>query len=464
MANVRDFGAMGDGMHDDTAAIRHALEDGDGVLEFPRGNYRITSTIVVELKSVGRTGIHGSGGTAKILMHGPGPAFELRATHGSSADPLGFRPEEWQNERMPTIAGIEIEGNHEAADGIKVIGVMQPTLTGLLIRRVRHAIHITERARNVIIDHCHLYHNTGINIYLDRLNLHQINITGNHISYGRLGGIRIENSEIRNLQITGNDIEYNNNRTHKFPDADAEPTAEIYIDCGESGTVREGTICSNTIQATYSPNGANIRIIGSTTPESQKAGMICISGNIIGSQQTNVHLTSARGITLEGNYIYSGHHRNLLAERCKSLVIGSNCFGHNPDYKEKELCTGIRLEDCEDCTLTGLQVQDALAGEHTVAGAVPIERQGILELVRSKRLNVTGVQVLEGFPYAVRIEDCTDLVMTGCSILDTREEPKSQAAIHWTGDGRGSLIANCRINRPVQIPEGVAVSGLVESA
>ena len=37
---------------------------------------------------------------------------------------------------------------------------MQPTLSHILVRRVRHAIHITGRARNLLIDHCHLYHET----------------------------------------------------------------------------------------------------------------------------------------------------------------------------------------------------------------------------------------------------------------------------------------------------------------
>lgn len=461
MANVRDFGAMGDGMHDDTAAIQHALTEGDGELEFPRGDYRITAPIAIDLKTLGRTAIHGTGGTAKILMFGAGPAFDIRGTHTTSADPNSFRPDEWQIERYPTVSGIEIEGKHPEADGIRIQGVMQPTLTGVLIRRVRHAVHITERARNVLISHCHFYHNTGINIYLDRVNLHQIIITGSHISYGRLGGIRIEESEIRNLEITGNDIEYNNNRAFKVPDADGVPTAEIYIDCGETGTVREVTVSSNTIQATYSPNGANIRIIGSATPESQKAGMWCITGNVIGSQNTNVHLTNCRGITFEGNYIYSGHHRNFLAENCKGLVIGSNCFGHNPDYHEKELCTGIRLENCENCTLTGVHIQDSQAGEHTVKDAVPIKRLGLVELIRSRRLNLTGLQILEGVPYALYLEDCSDIVLTGCSIMDTRAEPKTVAAIEWTGPAPGSLIANCRINRPVHVPETVSLQNLV---
>ena len=133
---------------------------------------------------------------------------------------------------MPTIDGMEIEGHHAQADGVRIEGVMQPTLTRMLIRQVRTAVHVTGRARNLLISHCHIYHNTGVGIHLDEVNLHQTIITGSHISYCRLGGIRIDNSEVRNLQITGNDIEYNNNRAHQVPDADGVPTAEIYVDVG----------------------------------------------------------------------------------------------------------------------------------------------------------------------------------------------------------------------------------------
>ena len=464
MSNVRDFGAMGDGLADDTGAIEHALRDGgDGVLEFPRGEYRITRTISFDLAKTKALAIHGSGGTARVLMHGPGPAFEFVGHHGGSADPGSFKPEVWVRERMPTVSQIEIEGKHPEADGLRFIGVMEPTLTGVLIRRVRNAVHLTERCRNVLISHCHLYHNTGIGIWMDKINLHQTNIIGNHISYCRLGGIRIDNSEIRNLQITGNDIEYNNYRAFNMPEAADVPTAEIYIDCSKGGTVREGTISSNTIQATYSPNGANIRIIGGASEHSHLAGMWCISGNLIGSQETNVHLTLTRGITFEGNYIYSGHHRNLVCDNCQNIVIGANCFGHNPDYKEKELCTGIRLVDCKNVTLTGLQIQDAQAGEHTVAGVVPIKRLGLVEMIRCHQMTVTGIQVLEGSPFGLYLEDCSETMLTGCSFLDTRENKQTQVSVKWMGPGKSNAIAHCRANRGLQVPEHVKLSdNLVE--
>lgn len=447
MANVKDFGAVGDGVTDDTDAIQHAFNDGDGLIEFDRGNYLISRSIEIVLKKTGRIGISGSGGTAKVLMSGEGAAFRLIGTHASTADPAGFKEMEWRRERNPMISDIEIEGTHPKADGIEITGVMQPTLTGVLIREVRNALRIFDRARNVIVDRCNFYHNTGVGIFLDQVNLHQTIISNSHISYCRRGGIRIENSEIRNLQITGNDIEYNNFRSHLKHDD--EPTAEIYIDVGEKGTVREGTISSNTIQATYSSQGSNIRMIGASDGEksNHRAGMWTISGNLIGSQKNNIHLTSVRGVTVTGNYIYSGHHRNILIEKSRNIVIGPNCMGHNPDYQKNELATGIRIEETENCNITGLLIEDAEAGRHTVANTVQIERDALLELVRCRRVNVTGCQILDPTPVGIFANDCSETSINHCTVLDDRNPQKMTTGIKWTGQGTGNRIFGCRIGK-----------------
>jgi polygalacturonase len=449
MSNVRDFGAVGDGSADDTAAIQHAIDVGDGQLELPRGDYRITRSLDVSLDRVGRFSISGQGAVAKLIMNGPGPALFLRATHSGTADPLGFHPTHWQRERMPTVRNLEIEGRHAQADGIRLEGVMQPTLMGLLIREVRHAVHVTRRARNVTISHCHFYHNTGCGVFLDHVNLHQTVITGCHISYCRLGGIRIEESEIRNLQITGNDIEYNNDRTHDVFAEQRGPAADIWIDVGREGSVREGTISGNTIQATYSSAGANIRILGGEDVGRARAGMWTITGNLIGSQQTNLHLTATRGVAITGNYIYSGHHRNILVEASRNIVIGPNCLGHNPDYQRGELATGIRFVDCHSCNLTGLLIEDAEAGRHTLPEAIPLVRTALLELIRCRRMNVSGCQFLDGTPHGVYVEDCSDTVLTGCTVVDDRLPCLMHTAILWKGDGSGNMIGNSRIGRGV---------------
>src|SRR6187399_3213692 len=85
MANVRDFGARGDGKQDDTAAIQHAITKGDGEVVFPRGDYLVTRTLQIPLASHGRITVAGTGGTARILMNGAGPALHLAGTHNRSA-------------------------------------------------------------------------------------------------------------------------------------------------------------------------------------------------------------------------------------------------------------------------------------------------------------------------------------------------------------------------------------------
>jgi hypothetical protein len=460
MSSVRDFGATGDGVADDTAALEHALADGDGLLVFPRGDYRLTRPLRIDLASARRTGIDGSGGTARLIMDAPGPALEIVGTHGGTADPRSLMPSVVDVERLPTVRGIEIVGRHPEADGIRLAGVMQPTITGVLLRSLRHGIHLTQRARNVLVSHCHIYRNTGVGILLDHCDLHQTVIVGNHVSYCRLGGIRVEGGGIRNLQITGNDIEYNTNAALGVPDGD-EPSAEIFIDARE-GSIREGTIASNTIQATATAGGANIRFIGADATGSRKVGMWTITGNLIGSQTTNIHLTSALGFAITGNYLYSGHARTILVEDSRALAIGANCIGHNPDYGDRGLSPGIRLVDCRDVAVTGLVIQDLPAGRNTVAGAVETTKEALVELVRCRRVTLTGCQLLDAAPVGLLVEDCHDLLVTGCTILDGRETPLMERAIRWraTTPPRGCGVHACRLD-DLELPEAVATSANV---
>ncbi len=187
--------------------------------------------------------------------------------------------------------------------------------------------------------------------------------------------------------------------------------------------------------------------------------MWTITGNLIGSQQTNIHLTATRGVTISGNYIYSGHPRNLLVESSRNLVVGPNCFGHNPDYQTKELATGIRLVDCTNCNLTGLLIEDAEAGRNPPASAIPVVRSGLLELIRCQRVNVQGCQFLDGTPHGIYLEDCDETILTGCTVLDDRQPRQMRSAIWWKGDGVGNMIAVSRVGRgtktDLQVPEHV---------
>ena len=444
MSNVTRFGAIGDGVADDTEAIQHAVTQGDGVLHFPPGTYRITQPIDIKLSEHGPLGIDGTGGTARVVMDGKGPAFRLGGTHGGTGDPGSRKGNVASHQRLPTIRNIEVEGGHTEADGFELIETMQSVFEGVLVTRCRHGIHLIQRNRNVLISHCHIYFNTGVGVYLDGVNLHQINIASSHISYNGLGGIRLDRSEVRNLQITGNDIEYNNHKSHG---AEPEPTAEIYIDAtAEGASVNEVTIASNTIQATGSPEGANIRI-KETPDQSRPPGLFAISGNIIGSQENNVHLTGCYGIALSGNTIYSCENRNLLIEDSRLINVSGNTFRrHTPRYG-----TGVRFTDSSDITFTGCGIHDETAeGQPNLTA--------LLELERCQRINISGSQFLNG-SIGVAGNNCSHVTLTGNTLHDTREQPTAQHAIRFTGPGEGNSAAH----NSVGITSGKPIEGNVKT-
>src|SRR5262249_53507105 len=156
--NVRDHGAKGDGTDDDWQAIQNAVDGGAGVVRLPKGTYRITKPVVIDLDKVGFTAITGDT-VARVVMAGEGPAFKFVGTHAGTAAPASVKDNVWEKERMPSIDGVEIVGDHEKADGIEASGTMKLTLTRVLIRRCFHGVHLTTRNRNVLIAECHVYQN-----------------------------------------------------------------------------------------------------------------------------------------------------------------------------------------------------------------------------------------------------------------------------------------------------------------
>src|SRR5688500_15508999 len=114
LATVLDYGAIGDGQADDTAAIQRAVDEGRGAVVFPPGTYKLTKTVEIDLAKVGITSLVGHS-ASRVVMAGSGPAFRFRGTHEGTADPDSVKPQVWDKERMPTIEALAIEGAHEEA-------------------------------------------------------------------------------------------------------------------------------------------------------------------------------------------------------------------------------------------------------------------------------------------------------------------------------------------------------------
>ncbi len=434
LKTVKDFGAKGDGKTDDTAAIQKAVDSGIGDLYFPHGKYRITKTIVLELDAIGPASIIGNG-PATILMDGAGPAFRLIGTHQGTANPKTVKNNVWQHQRSPIIKGLEIVGNHPEAIGVQAVETMQPIFTQLTIRKALHGIHLTKRNRNVIISDCHVYENNGIGIYLDQVNLHQINITNSHVSYNKRGGIVVAGSEVRNLHIGTCDIEGN-------MDAEGDPTANVLLDT-RTGSVREGAIVGCTIQHTHNaPNSANIRFIGRSEDLPLKVGNFTISDNVLSDVQINIHLIFARGVTITGNTLWKGFSHNLLVEGSSNIIVGSNLFDRNPDYRPPDSANIVEFKLSSDCNLSGLHINHALKGK---AG---------LHLSNCRYFNITNCTIFDCENGGLLLNDTSHTRVSDCMIDNRRSDMQNQPSIRVTG-GEGNMIVN-NLVRKLEIQENTA--------
>ncbi len=434
--SVLSLGAKGDGKTDDTAAIQKAIDSHSSVT-FPKGTYRLTGTVTVDLEKTGFAAISGDG-TASIVMEAAGPAFHFIGHHEGSADPTSFKTNVLNQERAPMVSGLGFVGKHKEADAIEATGTMQLTISRIVVRECRHAIHLTKRNRNVLISDCHLYHNTGIGVFYDQVNLHQSNIIGSHISYNAGGGVVTRGGEIRNLHIGTCDIEANHS-------PESPPSANVELD-STGGSTGEVTITGCTIQHTSkAPGSANIRINGAgndTNLERRvgrrhtREGNVTITGNVFSDVRVNIEVRQSRGITITGNTFWEGFDQDLLIEDSERLVISNNNFDRNPRYlingfKNAEN-NGIKLHRCRDVAFNG-----------NVIGGV-WRQQAAVEIKEGDRLMIANNSILDSDGIGLLLEAVENSVISGNLIRDDRpiDKRSTQPSLVIRSGVNNTLSAN----------------------
>jgi hypothetical protein len=424
---------VGDGKTDDTAAIQQLL-DTQGSVKLAKGTYRLTKTLAVDLTKTGFAALSGDG-TARLLMTAAGPALHFIGTHEGSAAPSTFTPEVWANERTPMVDGIEIVGAHAEADGIEATGTMQITLSRVVVRECRHAVHLTKRNRNVLISACHFYHNTGVGVFYDDVNLHQSNIVGSHISYNGGGGVVSRGGNVRNLHIGTCDIEGNHA-------AEGPPSANIELD-SRGGSIGEVAVTGCTIQHTNkSPDSANIRIIGAGTDpsllrrvgrEHTREGNVTISANVFSDVQVNIEIRHARGVVITGNTFWEGFQHDLLVEDSENIVVTGNNFDRNPRY----LVNGF--DNAEKNGLVFLRCADCILSSNIISG-VWMKRAAV-DIESGNRLQISNNSVLDSDGAGMRLEKVTNSMISGNIIRDDRtaEKRSKEPSLVFIG-GKANVI------------------------
>lgn len=413
---------------DSTAALQKRIDANRGNLLLGAKDkvLRITQPLVFDLKKHGAIAVKAEGG-ATIVMDGPGPALRLVGSHEGTAGPKTFKAATW-NERMPIVSGVEILGAHPEADGVELFQTVGAIVNRVSVRWCRHGIHLVTRNRNVLVSDCHLYENSGVGLFLDDVNLHQINVANSHISYNRQGGIVVRDGNVRNLQVAGCDIEGN------MPgDETPTRTANILIDVSgtadtRSKSVAEISITGCTIQhsANYSgseektnaPGGANIRLAGK---EIYPIDSVTITGNVLSDTTTSIDIEHATDIAISANNFFAPKPTNLRVAHSKRVVVSGNTF--NPRQFTRP--GTILFVDSSDCVIGA----NTLHKFTTDAGALILERcQGI---------SLNGL-VLSDCGSGIVLRNTSDSTIANCLVNRTAE---GAADISIDGSNRNILLS-----------------------
>lgn len=245
VVNVKDYGAAGDGVADDTAAAQSALTAAAGrILHLPAGSTFLVDTLNI---STG-TRITG-GGTLKFKPSTTAFAL-LAATDVSDI----------------TIDGITLDGN----------------LTGNTFSEFRHAVQIVGGSNNITIRGCTFRDLIGDGVYIYRGasgNIPQgVNITGNHFTGANANRNGVSLISGKGIRIVGN--HFDRMSRDDMPGAiDIEPN-------NAADEVRNVVIANNTI------------VGGTATPGQQKAVAV---NNGHGSPCTNIAVADN---TIRGAFRY----------------------------------------------------------------------------------------------------------------------------------------------------------------
>ena len=143
--NVKDYGAVGDGTADDTAAIQAALDavpTGGRAVYFPAGRYRITSTLLVKIDGT--------------TLYGDGPANRNGATQTSNGTRI---------EASGGITGSMILVQRVANDRpLQGVNIRDLTLDGFLVGTGVKGI--TYRVNQGHMDRVHIWNCSGDGLYI----------------------------------------------------------------------------------------------------------------------------------------------------------------------------------------------------------------------------------------------------------------------------------------------------------
>lgn len=368
--NVKTTGAVGNGVADDTAAIRSAVNMGDPL--FPAGTYRITGAINIPANKIvqGQAGAVLKGALGAPLIQGAsnttidGLTFDGGGVNFSNkADNVKITNNRFQN---------IIAQNAYAMDGITApAGLTNSTITGNSFVNIYQAGHIA--AWSEVCGAIWVWDPVNVAINDNRFDktCQAIHVTTNQAVSSNLSVLRntITGSARHNIEIQGkpiNGLQVNNNHISQ-----PQPgiNGQMYISVAVSGTGHQ--ILNNTL---LGPNQVNPAPHQSAAIESMGLGFL-IAGNVAGhfdvaqlvgwsdatwTTRDNIwcDITSGAISIEEGGKPQAVNTNNPRTTSCENIIFPPSSTGGGPVVipPNPDTPTGVSAANVSDATTPTAQV------------------------------------------------------------------------------------------------------------
>jgi hypothetical protein len=183
--SVKDFGAVGDGVTDDTAAIQAALNSGAGAVYMPTGTYSVSDQLDV----------------ISCSLYGDGPASEIIFTglSGNVIETTGYVKR--------SISNLKISNSSNVGIGVNITDAIGVTVSKVIFSTLSKGVNFTNSVGGFVygcsIENCEFTDNSHAIFMAASKQANIINITDNLINV--LGG----DAAATGISCYGNDTEIN---------------------------------------------------------------------------------------------------------------------------------------------------------------------------------------------------------------------------------------------------------------
>lgn len=380
VVNVIDFGAVGDGVNDDTSAIQAAINSVStvgGEVFIPKGIYKVTSTIYIQSSSTTLIGENPS--TGSFFIGGvdvDSTTLDYQGTGNEPVIAMGLQDES-ANRSSIQVRNLRVLGNMiTGVYGIQLRrGVINSIIENVYITRIDRGVHLrgegAVQSFNNKFYNCHVEHFTEFGIDIDEDGNGSI-ISGCKFANSRTLGaaptacIRIGFATKANTIVIENNSFGAQNVLHhiKVYDADGIIISGNEIEASGNSTVNANALVHLGDAATSSVvKGFSIignRFLGNSkadrpisVADDAEGGVIC--GNSFSSsawlQTSMISTNSTEGnydISIFGNYLASG--TTIVTNRQSvNLLVNENLAQYNPTN-----VTTVRAYDANSTTVAEL--------------------------------------------------------------------------------------------------------------